>query len=28
LIKVVDDVDEAVTHVLQFHNKNTFTPNF
>ena len=28
LIKVVDDVDEAVAHVVQFHTKNTFTPNF
>ena len=28
LIKVVDDVDEAVKHVVQFHTKNTFTPNF
>ena len=28
LIKVVDDVDEAVEHVLKFHSKNTFTPNF
>lgn len=28
LIKVVDDVDEAVNHVLQFHNKNNFTLNF
>ena len=28
LIKVVDDVDEAVAHVAQFHTKNTFTPNF
>ncbi len=28
LIKVVDDVDEAVKHVVQFHTKKTFTPNF
>ncbi len=28
LIKVVDDVDEAVAHVVQFHTKNTFTTNF
>jgi len=28
LIKVVDDVDEAVAHIVQFHTKNTFTPNF
>ncbi len=28
LIKVVDDVDEAVAHVVRFHTKNTFTPNF
>lgn len=28
LIKVLDDVDEAVAHVVQFHSKNTFTPNF
>lgn len=28
LIKVVDDVDEAVKHVSQFHTKRKFTPNF
>ncbi|MGB1080329.1 MAG: TIGR00730 family Rossman fold protein [Flavobacteriaceae bacterium] len=28
LIKVVDDVDEAVAHIVQFHTKNTFTTNF
>jgi uncharacterized protein (TIGR00730 family) len=28
LIKVVDDVDEAVEHVSQFHTKRKFTPNF
>lgn len=28
LIKVVDSVDEAVEHVLQFHTNNTFSPNF
>ena len=28
LIKVVDDVDEAVKHVFQFHTKRKFTPNF
>ena len=28
LIKVVDDVDKAVKHVVQFHTKKTFTPNF
>lgn len=28
LIKVVDDVDEAVKHIVAFHTKNTFTPNF
>lgn len=28
LIKVVDDVDEAVKHVVQFHTKKSFTPNF
>lgn len=28
LIKIVDDVDEAVNHVVEFHTKNTFTPNF
>jgi hypothetical protein len=28
LIKVVDDVDEAVEHVSQFHLKKKFTPNF
>lgn len=28
LIKVVDNVDEAVKHVSQFHTKRKFTPNF
>ncbi len=28
LIKIVDDVDEAVKHVSQFHTKRKFTPNF
>ena len=28
LIKVVDDVDEAVKYVSQFHTKRKFTPNF
>jgi uncharacterized protein (TIGR00730 family) len=28
LIKIVDSVDEAVEHVLQFHTNNTFSPNF
>ena len=28
LIKVVDDVEEAVKHVSQFHTKRKFTPNF
>ncbi len=28
LIKVVDDVDEAVNHVIQFHTQKKFTPNF
>ncbi|MGB0254999.1 MAG: TIGR00730 family Rossman fold protein [Flavobacteriaceae bacterium] len=28
LIKVVDNVDEAVKHIVAFHTKNTFTPNF
>lgn len=28
LIKIVDDVDEAVAHVLKFHTNNKFTPNF
>ena len=28
LIKVVDDVDEAVKHVSQFHTERKFTPNF
>ena len=28
LIKVVDDVDEAVKHVSKFHTKRKFTPNF
>tara|TARA_B100001057_G_scaffold373360_1_gene377789 strand:- start:1086 stop:1760 length:675 start_codon:yes stop_codon:yes gene_type:complete len=28
LIKIVDDVDEAVKHVSQFHTKRKFTTNF
>ena len=28
LIKVVDDVDEAIKYVSQFHTKRKFTPNF
>jgi len=28
LIKVVDDVDEAVKYVSEFHTKRKFTPNF
>ncbi|MBL19279.1 MAG: TIGR00730 family Rossman fold protein [Flavobacteriaceae bacterium] len=28
LIKVVDDVDEAVKYISQFHTKRKFTPNF
>jgi uncharacterized protein (TIGR00730 family) len=28
LIKVVDDVDEAVKHLSQFHTTRKFTPNF
>ena len=28
LIKVVDDVDEAVKYISQFHIKRKFTPNF
>lgn len=28
LIKIVDSVDEAVDHVLQFHVNNKFSPNF
>jgi uncharacterized protein (TIGR00730 family) len=28
LIKVVDNVDDAVKHVLQFHAKDNFSPNF
>ena len=28
LIKVVDDVNEAVKHVSKFHTKRKFTPNF
>ena len=28
IIKIVDDVDEAVKHVSQFHTKRKFTPNF
>ena len=28
LIKVVDDVDESIKYVSQFHTKRKFTPNF
>ncbi len=28
LIKVVDNVDDTVEHIMQFHTKNTFSPNF
>jgi uncharacterized protein (TIGR00730 family) len=28
LIKVVDNVDDAVKHVLQFHTKDNYSPNF
>ena len=28
LIKIVDNVDDTVEHIMQFHTKNTFSPNF